>query len=118
MSSGRDGISRGIQFASTKTRGPRTTGRGPRPDMSDPAYAVVLLLCFLAALAMVRFFKTLDPEFWSAAATPLLAGVVSGFLLRLLPVAHPIATGVVFTIASLYARLTSDETEPIDGMLR
>ena len=85
--------------------------------MSDPAYAVVLLLCFLAALAVVRFFKTLDPEFWSAAATPLLAGVVSGILLRLLPVAHPVAIGIVFTIASLYARLTSDETEPIDGML-
>jgi hypothetical protein len=47
----------------------------------------------------------------------LLAGVVSGIVLRLLPVAHPAAIGIAFTIASLYARLTSDETEPIDGML-
>ena len=85
--------------------------------MSDPAYAVVLILCFLAALAVVRFFKTLDPELWSAAATPLLAGVVTGILLRLLPVAHPVTIGIVFTIASLYVRLSSEETEPIDGML-
>jgi hypothetical protein len=85
--------------------------------MSDPAYAVVLILCFLMAIAGVRLFKTLDPELWAAGATPLLVGVVSGILLRLLPVADPVAIGIVLTIACLYARLTSDETEPIDGML-
>src|SRR5438105_12476064 len=110
MSSVRDDISRGIRFASTKSG-------NQRPDMSDPAYAVILLLCFLAALAIARFFKTLDPEIWSAAATPLLVGVVSGILLRLLPSAHPVAIGIVLTIACLYARLSGEETEPIDGML-
>src|SRR2546427_1727724 len=85
--------------------------------MSDPVYAIVLLLAFLAVLAVVRFFKTLDPELWLAAATPVLAGFVSGLLLRFLPVAHPAAIGIVLTIAALYVRLTGEESEPIDGML-
>src|SRR5207244_1005811 len=85
--------------------------------MSDPVYAILLLLAFLAVLAVVRFFKTLDPELWLAAATPVLAGVVSGLLLRFLPAAHPAAIGIVLTIAALYVRLTGEESEPIDGML-
>ena len=85
--------------------------------MSDPVYAIVLLLAFLAVLAVVRFFKTLDPELWLAAATPVLAGVVSGLFLRFLPAAHPAAIGIVLTIAALYVRLTGEESEPIDGML-
>jgi hypothetical protein len=85
--------------------------------MSDPVYAILLLVAFLAVLAMVRSFKTLDPELWLAAATPVLAGVVSGLLLRFLPAAHPAATGIVLTIAALYVRLTGEESEPIDGML-
>jgi len=67
--------------------------------MSDPVYAILLLLAFLAALAVVRFFKTLDPELWLAAATPVLAGLVSGLLLRFLPAAHPAAIGIVLTIS-------------------
>jgi hypothetical protein len=85
--------------------------------MSDPVYAILLLLAFLAALAVVRFFKTLDPQLWLAAATPVLAGFVSGLLLRFLPTAHPAAIGIVLTIAALYVRLTGEESEPIDGML-
>ena len=85
--------------------------------MSDPVYAILLLLAFLAVLAVVRFFKTLDAELWLAAATPMLAGVVSGLLLRFLPAAHPAAIGIVLTIAALYVRLTGEESEPIDGML-
>ncbi|PYQ36517.1 MAG: hypothetical protein DMF57_00045 [Acidobacteria bacterium] len=85
--------------------------------MSDPVYAILLLLAFLAVLAVVRFFKTLDPELWLAAATPVLAGVVSGLFLRFLPAAHPAAIGIVLTIAALYVRLTGEESEPIDGML-
>jgi len=85
--------------------------------MSDPVYAILLLLAFLAVLAMVRFFKTLDPDLWLAAATPVLAGVVSGLFLRFLPAAHPAAIGIVLTIAALYVRLTGEESEPIDGML-
>jgi hypothetical protein len=84
--------------------------------MSDPVYAILLLLCFLAALAVVRFFKTLDPDLWLAVATPLLAGVVSGLILRFLPVAHPVAIGILLT-AALYSRLSGKESEPIDGML-
>ena len=85
--------------------------------MSDPVYAILLLLAFLAVLAVVRFFKTLDPDLWLAAATPVLAGVVSGLFLRFLPAAHPAAIGIVLTIAALYVRLTGEESEPIDGML-
>ena len=78
--------------------------------MSDPVYAIVLLLAFLAVLAVVRFFKTLDPELWLAAATPVLAGVVSGLLLRFLPAAHPAAIGIVLTIAAPEgAELVADE---------
>ena len=47
----------------------------------------------------------------------MLAGVVSGLLLRFLPAAHPAAIGIVLTIAALYVRLTGEESEPIDGML-
>ena len=88
--------------------------------MSDPVLALLLVISLFIAIAVVRFFKTLDSDFWRAAATPIFAGLAAGVLIRLLdPSAtlRPIAIGVVVTIAALYSRLTGEESEPADGML-
>jgi hypothetical protein len=88
--------------------------------MSDSVLALILILSLLLAIAIVRFFKTLDSDFWRAVATPAIAGAGAGFLIRLLdfgPVMRPFIIGVTITIAALYSRLTGDESEPADGML-
>src|SRR6478672_3426281 len=88
--------------------------------MSGGVLALVLVLSLLIAIAAVRFFKTLDGDFWNAAATPILAGAGAGILIRFVdPIAtwRPALIGVVVTMAALYARLTGDESEPADGML-
>ncbi len=85
--------------------------------MTDPVTALLIILCFLIALATVRFFKTLDTDLVESWQTPLVAGVVSGVVLRLMNTAHPIAVGVTLTAAALYVRLTGDESEPVDGMI-
>jgi hypothetical protein len=83
--------------------------------VTDPVLALVLIFCALAALMAVRFFKTLEGQHsW---ATPILVGVASGIILRLMGMAHPVAVAVVLTLAALYVRLTGQESEPIDGML-
>ena len=72
------------------------------------------------AVAAVRFFKTLDSDFWRSAATPVFAGAAGGVLIRLLdlgPASRPVIAGIVLTIAGLYSRLTGEESEPADGML-
>lgn len=84
--------------------------------MTDPVLAFVLIVCAFAALIAVRFFKTLDQELWEVWTTPVIAGVISGVLLRLVSTA-PVATGIVLTLAALYVRLTGHESEPVDGML-
>jgi hypothetical protein len=88
--------------------------------MSDPVLALMLVMALFIAIAVVRFFKTLDSDFWHAAATPLFAGVAAGVLVRLFdpsPALRPVAVGIVVTIAALYSRLTGEESEPADGML-
>lgn len=88
--------------------------------MSDPVIALILVICLYAGIAVVRFFKTLDGDFWRAAMTPAIAGLIAGFVIRLIPESpelHATVIGVVVTVAALYARLTGEETEPIDGML-
>jgi hypothetical protein len=88
--------------------------------MSDPVLALILIAAITVALAVVRFFKTLDSDFWTAARTPLIAGVVAGVLIRLTAfdgVLKVVAMGVLLTAAALYSRLTGDETEPSEGML-
>ena len=84
--------------------------------MTDPVLAFVLIVCVFVALFAVRFFKTLDQEFWEIWTTPLFAGVISGVLLRFVSM-QPVAIGIVLTLASLYVRLTGYESEPVDGML-
>jgi hypothetical protein len=88
--------------------------------MSEPVLALLIVLLFFVAIAMVRFFKTLDNDFWRAMATPVLAGGGAGVLIRVVdlgPALRPVIAGVSITIAALYARLTGEESEPADGML-
>ncbi|HYS52506.1 MAG TPA: hypothetical protein VER58_01925 [Thermoanaerobaculia bacterium] len=84
--------------------------------MTDPVFALVLIVSAVASLLAVRLFKTLDSnlDVWM---TPLVAGVASGVLLRLIGIASPYAIAIVLTLAVLYVRLTGHESEPIDGML-
>ncbi|HEX9161935.1 MAG TPA: hypothetical protein VF980_09550, partial [Thermoanaerobaculia bacterium] len=88
--------------------------------MSDPVTALILVAAFLITVAVVRFFKTLDNDFWAAAATPALAGAGAGVLIRITdfgPVWRATIIGIAVTLAALYSRLTGDESEPADGML-
>jgi hypothetical protein len=84
--------------------------------VTDPVLALVLIVAAVAAVMTVRFFKTLDSDLdvWM---TPILAGVASGVILRLLGTSAPFAIAIVLTLAALYVRLTGRESEPIDGML-
>ena len=89
--------------------------------MTEPVLALILIVAFTAVIAVTRYIKTLEGDFWGAARIPVIAGAVSGLLIRLVdtstPRLHAIAIGVVLTIAALYVRLTGDESEPSDGML-
>lgn len=85
--------------------------------MTDSVVALLIALCFLVVLAAVRFFKTLDTDFVEAWQTPLVAGVISGVVLRIANTSHPVVVGVILTAAALYVRLTGDESEPVDGMI-
>jgi hypothetical protein len=88
--------------------------------MSEPVLALLIVLSFFVAIAIVRFFKTLDNDFWHAMATPVIAGAGAGVLIRLLDLGaawRPVIAGVTITVAALYARLTGEESEPADGML-
>jgi hypothetical protein len=85
--------------------------------MTDPVTALLITLSFLVVLAGVRFFKTLDNDLVDAWQTPLMAGLVSGIVLRLMNSSHPAAVGVLLTAAALYVRLTGNESEPVDGMM-
>jgi hypothetical protein len=87
--------------------------------MSDPVLALVLIASFLVAAAAVRFFETLDSRFVPVAATPFVAGLVAGIVIRFFEesAVRAIVTGVVLTAVTLYVRLTGIESEPVDGML-
>ena len=88
--------------------------------MSEPVLALILLLSFFVAIAIVRFFKTLDNDFWHASATPVIAGGAAGVLIRFInfgPSLRPLIVGTAVTLAALYSRLTGEESEPADGML-
>src|SRR5688572_33333723 len=89
--------------------------------MSDPVLALILIVAFTAVVAITRYVKTLEGDFWAAARIPIIAGVVAGILIRLIngssPRGHLIAVGVVLTVDALYVRLTGEESEASDGML-
>src|SRR5439155_14717070 len=77
----------------------------------------ISLLAFLLAMALVHFFKTLDADLWHAWRNPVAAGLVLGGALRVAHFPHPVAFGVLLTIAAVYARHTGRESEAIDGMI-
>jgi hypothetical protein len=85
--------------------------------MPDPLFTSIILATFLVALAAVHFFKTLDADLWHAWRNPVAAGLVIGVVLRLVHVTHPVAFGVLLTLAAVYARHTGRESEAVDGML-
>jgi hypothetical protein len=88
--------------------------------MSDSVLALILIVSFFAAMAVVRYFKTLDGDFWQSAQTPLVAGALAGGLIWFLTrinAAQAVLTGVTLTLAALYVRLTGRESEPSDGMI-
>jgi hypothetical protein len=84
--------------------------------MTDPVFALIAIVVFLAVMAAAHFFKTLDADLWHAWRTPVAAGLAAGALLWLLG-PHPIATGLVLSAAALYVRLMGRESEAVDGML-
>ncbi|HJW93848.1 MAG TPA: hypothetical protein VJ901_09535 [Thermoanaerobaculia bacterium] len=99
--------------------------------MSGQVLTLILIAILFAAVAAVRFFRTLDAIFWRDAATPVIAGLIAGGLLffldsgqqtadsglTLLSAARCLLSAVVLTLAALYVRLTGRESEPGDGML-
>lgn len=84
--------------------------------MTDPVLAFVLIGGSFVALLAVRFFKTLESAVWDVWATPVIAGLVCGVILRFSSDA-PVVIGILLTLAALYVRLTGHESEPVDGML-
>lgn len=88
--------------------------------MSDPVLALILVVAFIAAMAIAAHFKTLDHSFSREARVPLVAGLVAGFLILFAarsPLARLVATGIVLTVVALYLRLTGRESEPAEGMI-
>lgn len=88
--------------------------------MSDPVSILISMTCLFLAAAAVRFFKSMESDFWQAVRTPVFAGLAAGFLVRLIgggAATRSVAIGVTLTAAALYARLTGEESEPVDGML-
>lgn len=88
--------------------------------MSEPVLSLVVTASFFAASILVRYFRTLDADFWEAARNPLIGGAIVGVLVRfsgLNAFAQAALIAVLLTIAALYARLTGSESEPTDGML-
>jgi hypothetical protein len=57
--------------------------------MTDPVLALILIVAFTAAVAVTRYVKTLEGDFWAAARIPVIAGVVSGVLIRLIDASTP-----------------------------
>jgi len=84
--------------------------------MSDPVLCIVVYAVFLAAMAAVHFFKTLDNDIGTAWQTALVIGLaVAAALLIRAP--YPVIGGIALTLAALYVRHTGRETEAIDGMI-
>ena len=88
--------------------------------MSDPVFTLILIAAFCLTLVIMRWFKTMETDFGRVARNPILGGIVSGVILRLLEPSgflRVAVTAVLLTLSALYSRLNGDETEPADGML-
>jgi hypothetical protein len=84
--------------------------------VTDAVLSLILIAALFAAVAAVRFFRTLDAIFWRDAATPVMAGLIAGAIFFFVT-DHYVVIGVLLTLAALYVRLTGSESEPGDGML-
>jgi len=84
--------------------------------VTDPVLTFVLIGGAFVALLAVRFFKTLESAVWDVWATPVIAGLVCGVIMRFTSDA-PVVIGILLTLTALYVRLTGHESEPVDGML-
>lgn len=85
--------------------------------MSDFVLALVLIASFFLVITAASWFKTLERGLWREARVPIVAGVLAGIAIRLVPQAHVLLVGVLLTLAALYVRLTGRESEPSDGMV-
>src|SRR5216684_2090753 len=85
--------------------------------MSDPVLCIVVYAVFLAAMAAVHFFKTLDNDMGTAWRTALAVGLAVAFVLFLIRALYPVVGGIALTLAALYVRHTGRETEAVDGMI-
>ena len=87
--------------------------------MSAPILALMLIVTSFFGVVAASYFKRLDSGIWTEARIPVIAGLVAGVLIRIVPGGawnHAIAVGVILTAAALYVRLTGRESEPSDGM--
>jgi hypothetical protein len=85
--------------------------------MSDPVLSIVVYAVFLAAMAAMHFFKTLDSDLGPAWRTALAMGIAVALVLFFVRDLYPVAGGTALTLAALYVRHTGRETEAIDGMI-
>ena len=85
--------------------------------MTDPVLTLVVLTGFLALMAVMHFFKTLDGDLAAAWRTPFLAGLAAGIVLRLAGAPQPLWLGLLLSAAALWSRHTGHESEPIEGMV-
>lgn len=85
--------------------------------MSDPVLCIVVYAVFLAAMAAVHFFKTLDNDLGTAWRTALVIGLGVAVVLFLVRALYPVVGGIALTLAALYVRHVGQETEAIEGMI-
>lgn len=85
--------------------------------MSDPVLCLVVYASFLAAMAAMHFFKTLDSELGAAWRTAIAVGLFVAIVLYFVRDLYPIAGGIALTIGALYVRHIGKETEAFDGMI-
>lgn len=86
--------------------------------MTDPVLlSIVVYVAFLAVMAAMHWFKTLDTDLWPAWRRALTLGVLIAVVLIGTRMPSPIAIGVALTVAALYLRHAGRETEAVDGMI-
>jgi hypothetical protein len=74
--------------------------------MSDPVLCIVVYAVFLAAMAAMHFFKTLDSDLGPAWRTAVVMGIVVALVLFIVRDLYPVVGGVALTLAALYVRHT------------
>jgi hypothetical protein len=86
--------------------------------MNDPVlFSIVIYVAFLALMALMHWFKTLDTDLWPAWRRALALGVLLFIVLLITRMPTPVVIGVLVTFGALYLRHAGHETEAIDGMI-